>query len=83
MRFSKAETAVPAPPRALAQKKLQQLNGKTDRGEYVPALDYVIDYTRVGGTEQAFAWLAKAVAERNRLALEIEINPIFGRMSIL
>jgi tetratricopeptide (TPR) repeat protein len=63
--------------RALAQKKLQQLNGKTGRGEYVPALDYVIAYMRTGDKEQAFAWLAKAVAERNRLALEIKVNPIF------
>jgi TolB-like protein/class 3 adenylate cyclase/Tfp pilus assembly protein PilF len=63
--------------RALAQKKLQQLNGKTGRGEYVPALDYVIAYMRMGDKEQAFAWLAKAVAERNRLALEIKVNPIF------
>jgi len=31
----------------------------------------------MGGTEQAFTWLAKAVAERNRLALEIRVNPIF------
>ena len=27
--------------------------------------------------EQAFAWLAKAVEERNRLAFEIKFNPIF------
>ncbi len=62
--------------RVLAQKKLQQLNRKTGRGEYVPALDYVIACMRMGDNEQAFAWLTKAVAERNRLALEIKIDPL-------
>jgi serine/threonine-protein kinase len=32
---------------------------------------------RLGDKEQAFAWLAKAVEERNRLAFEIKVNPIF------
>jgi TolB-like protein/Flp pilus assembly protein TadD len=62
--------------RALAQKKRQQLNGKTGRGEYVPALDYVIAYMRMDDKEQAFAWLTKAIAERNRLALEIKVDPL-------
>jgi hypothetical protein len=60
----------------LAQEKLQQLNRKSGRGEYVPALDYVIACMRTGDTEQAFAWLTKAMAERNRLALEIRIDPL-------
>jgi adenylate cyclase len=62
--------------RALAQQKLQQLNGKASRGEYVPAFDYVIAYARRGDLEQAFTWLTKAVAERNRLALEIKVTPM-------
>jgi hypothetical protein len=40
-------------------------------------VEYVIAYMRSGDKEQAFVWLAKAVEERNRLALEIKINPIF------
>ena len=63
--------------RALAQKKLERLNARTSRGEYVAAVEYVIAYMRSGDKEQAFVWLAKAVEERNRLALEIKINPIF------
>ena len=48
----------------------------------MPAVDYVIAYMRMGGTEQAFTWLAKAVAERNRLALEIKANPIFDPLRV-
>ena len=63
--------------RALAQKQLERFKEKTMRGEYVPAVEYVTAYMRLGDKERAFAWLAKAVAERNRLALVIKVNPIF------
>jgi tetratricopeptide (TPR) repeat protein len=66
--------------RALAQKKLERLNEKTSRGDYVPAIEYVTAYTRLGEKEQAFAWLTKAVEERNRFALEIKVNPIFDSL---
>ena len=66
--------------RALAQKKLERLNEKTGRGDYVPAIEYVTAYTRLGEKEQAFAWLTKAVEERNRFALEIKVNPIFDSL---
>ena len=61
----------------LAQKRLERLDERTGRGEYVPAVEYVKAYVRLGDKEQAFAWLAKAVEERNRLALEIKVNPLF------
>ena len=63
--------------RALAQKRLERFKEKTARGNYIPAYEYVIAYMRLGEKEQAFAWLAKAFAERNRLAFEIRVNPIF------
>jgi hypothetical protein len=31
----------------------------------------------LGENEQAFAWLGKAVQERNRLAWEFKVNPLF------
>jgi tetratricopeptide (TPR) repeat protein len=70
------ETAV----RALAQKKLERLNEKTGRGDYVPALEYVMAYLRLGDKEKLFGWLAKAVEERNRLALDFKVNPIFDSL---
>jgi serine/threonine-protein kinase len=66
--------------RALAQKRLARLNEKTGRGEYVPAIEYVTAYTRLGDKEQAFAWLTKAVEERNRFALKIKADPIFDSL---
>jgi TolB-like protein/Flp pilus assembly protein TadD len=66
--------------RVSAQKKLQRLNERTSRGEYVAAVEFVIAYARMDDKEQAFVWLAKAVEERNRLALEIKVNPIFDSL---
>ena len=74
---SYATSGFDAAVRVLGQKQLQRLNEKTARGDYVPAVEYLMVYVRLGDTEQAFAWLAKAVAERNWLALQIKINPIF------
>jgi len=37
----------------------------------------VKSYVRSGDKEQAFTWLAKAVQERNRLAWEFKVNPLF------
>jgi eukaryotic-like serine/threonine-protein kinase len=62
--------------RALAQKQLERLQEKTARGDYVPAWHYLMAYVRLGDNEQAFAWLAKAVEERNWFALQIKVNPI-------
>jgi adenylate cyclase len=66
--------------RALAQKQLQRLNEKTDRGEYVPAMHYLMAYVRLGDNEQAFAWLAKTVEERNWFAFQIKVNPILDEL---
>jgi TolB-like protein/class 3 adenylate cyclase/Flp pilus assembly protein TadD len=72
-----AKSGFEAAVQALAQKQLERFKEKTARGEYVPAAEYVTAYMRLGDKEQAFAWLAKAVEERNRLVLEIKVNPIF------
>ena len=74
---SYAKSGFDAAVRALAQKRLERLKPKTARGEYLPAVEYVTAYMRLGDKEQAFAWLARAVEERNRLAFEIKVNPIF------
>jgi hypothetical protein len=68
--------------RTLAQQRLENLNDRRNRGEYVPAIEYVSAYIRLAAREQAFAWLDKAVRERNRLALELEfkVNPIYDTL---
>ena len=63
--------------RKSAQRKLESLNAKVARGEYVPAAEFVKICVRSGNKEEAFAWLAKAVDERNRLAWEFKVNPLF------
>jgi adenylate cyclase len=60
----------------LAQKKLDGLNERRGRGQYISAEEYVVAYVRLGDKEHAFTWLAKAVQERNRFALEFKSNPL-------
>jgi serine/threonine protein kinase/Flp pilus assembly protein TadD len=63
--------------RALSREQLAKLNERMKRGEYVPAWEYVTAYTRLGDKEQAFAWLNKAVEERNGFVFEVSVNPIY------
>lgn len=66
--------------RALAEKQLEQSRQKTAQGRYVAAGDFVTTYMRLGDTEQAFAWLTKAMEERNRFAFEVRVDPIFDSL---
>ncbi|HEV8159651.1 MAG TPA: tetratricopeptide repeat protein, partial [Pyrinomonadaceae bacterium] len=66
--------------RALWQKKLERFNEKAERGEYVPAMNYALAYTRLADKEQAFAWLAKAEQERSRLIYVIKLDPIYDSL---
>jgi hypothetical protein len=63
--------------RASAQKHLEQLKDRASRGPYVAAVEFVTAYMRLDDKEQAFAWLAKAAAQRSRFAVELKINPTF------
>jgi TolB-like protein/Flp pilus assembly protein TadD len=66
--------------RALWQKKLERFNEKAKRGEYVPAMNYALAYTRLADKEQAFAWLAKAEQERSRLIYDVKLDPIYDSL---
>jgi Putative Zn-dependent protease, contains TPR repeats len=66
--------------RALAQHQLENLNDRVKRREYVPAFEYVTAYTRLGDKEQAFAWLDKAVQERNGFVFRVKIDPIYDKL---
>src|SRR5437764_6362775 len=57
--------------RALAQKQLQRLDERTAQGDYVPAWHYLMACVRLGDNEQAFAWLAKTVEERNWFPFQV------------
>ncbi|MDQ6861299.1 MAG: tetratricopeptide repeat protein [Verrucomicrobiota bacterium] len=62
--------------RSLGQQQLESAIERENRGEYVAPYEYVVAYTRSGGTEQAFAWLEKVVARHDRFALEFRITPL-------
>jgi TolB-like protein/Tfp pilus assembly protein PilF len=66
--------------KALAQYRLDKLNEKIKRGEYVAAFEYAIAYMRHGDKEQAFAWLDKAMQERNQFVLDVKLNPIYDKL---
>jgi len=68
--------------RALARQRLEKVNDRAKHGEYVPAIEYVNAYVRLGDKEQAFAWLEKALPERNRFAFEVKINPMYDSLRI-
>jgi eukaryotic-like serine/threonine-protein kinase len=62
--------------RSLARKQIDRLNEEIAHGQYIAAEEFVTAYMRLGDKEQAFAWLSKAVEERNRFAFEIRIDPV-------
>ena len=62
--------------RAAAQKKLDRLNERAARGEYISAYHYLMTCVRLGDYKQAFVWLGKAVDERSWFALETRLNPV-------
>jgi len=61
--------------RELGRRKLEHLNQRARRGEYVPAAEYLMAYVRLDDKEQALASLAKVVDEPNWFALEVKVNP--------
>ena len=63
--------------RSASQKRLQQLMEKVRRREFVPAIDFVRLYVRLGDKKQAFAWLERAYEERTRFIFTIKVDPIF------
>lgn len=71
------ESGYEAAVRATSRKRLEQLDEKARRGEFVPAMDFVRLHVRLGDKEQAFAWLEKAYEERTRLIFTIKVDPLF------
>jgi tetratricopeptide (TPR) repeat protein len=66
--------------RASGEFTLRRLEGRAHAGEYVPSIDYVRAYMKLGNTERALAWLEKACEERNAFALFISTDPAFDTL---
>jgi serine/threonine-protein kinase len=63
--------------RAIAVKRLERLNERTSRGEYVPAINFARAYLRTDDTEQALTWLKVSCEERNVYSLMIGSDPLY------
>jgi adenylate cyclase len=75
-----AEVGFAAALQALAQRRLELLNERVSKGEYVPAAHFARAYLRLGETEQAFHWLERARDERNALALLMKSDPFYDSL---
>lgn len=64
----------------LSQQKLQRLNERLERGEYIAAIHFARSYVRLGETEETFAWLEKACEERNVFPLLLHADPFYDSL---
>lgn len=70
----------PAAVQATARKRLERLNERVKRSEYVPAVHFARAYLRLGETEQTFHWLEEAREERNAFALLMKSDPFYDSL---
>jgi len=66
--------------RLLEQDALKDAEDRSKRGQYIAPTEYALAYTRLGQKDKALAWIDKAVDERNRLALQLRIDPLFDKL---
>lgn len=70
-----AEVGFSGAVRKMMHKKLERLKGKSEKGQYVPAILYARIRLRLGDQGEAFRWLEKAAGERNAYALMLKSDP--------
>jgi tetratricopeptide (TPR) repeat protein len=63
--------------RAMGQEKLQRVEERRGRGEYVSAIEHARAYVRCGDDERALRWLEVASGELNNSPLMIKSDPLF------
>ena len=66
--------------RAVTQRKLERLNKRREIGNYVPAIDYVRAYVRLGDKKHALQALSAACEERNVFALLLNRDPFYDSL---
>jgi tetratricopeptide (TPR) repeat protein len=66
--------------RSIARKRLERLNGKSERREYIPAIYYARAFLSLDDKEQAFRWLEEASEERNAFPLMINSDPFYDSL---
>jgi len=73
-----SESGFAAAVQAIARKRLERLNERVQRGEYVPAAHFARACLRSGDTERAFCWLEEAREERNAYPLLMNSDPVYS-----
>lgn len=76
------EEGFPGVVRRMARTKLERLSGKSERGEYVPAIFHARTQLRLGNEEEALRWLEKAGEERNAYSLLIKSDPFYDSLRV-
>jgi tetratricopeptide (TPR) repeat protein len=66
--------------RAVARKRLERLNERVKRGQYIPAALFARAYLLLDDKEQTFRWLEEARDERNALSLLINSDPFYDSL---
>ena len=66
--------------RVAAQRKLQWLQERIARGEYLSAIHFARTYVRLGDHAEAFAWLEKASRERTVFPLLMSADPFYDNL---
>lgn len=61
----------------MSRKRLEQLTEKERRNEYVPPMDFVRLYIRLGDKERSLARLEKVYQEHTRSVFDIKVDPLF------
>lgn len=61
--------------KTLGRARLDHLQRRRSRGQYVPAMNFVVPYLQLGDRVTALDWLDRAFNERNRLVLFIGVDP--------
>ncbi|MEO8042066.1 MAG: tetratricopeptide repeat protein, partial [Acidobacteriota bacterium] len=62
---------------ALWRTRLEKLKEESRRGEYVPAMKYVLAYVRLDNNELAIDAVVKAEGERNSLINDFRLDPVY------
>lgn len=65
---------------AVARKRLERLNERAERGEYVAPIDSARAYLRLSDKERAFRHLVKASEERNMFPLFLNSDPFYDSL---
>lgn len=79
-----ADALAAAPPeeaaRRLARRMLERLTEEPRRKDSMPVMPFAMLHAQLGEREQAFAWLERAVVDRDPVLLLVRVHPYFDSL---